>query len=79
MTESTHGQMSYNEHQMLLPECLKIKKPKKQPQQKKGQTQTCPALFCLINVVYTLKAAHRDAVIHIMKALRKGFSNLPRF
>lgn len=71
--------MSYNKPQVLLPECLKIYKAKKQPEQKKVQTQACPALFCLINVVYTLKAAHRVAGIYLMKALWKDMSNLPCF
>lgn len=36
---------------------------------KKVQTQVRPALFCLINVMYTIKAAHRVAGIYIMTAL----------
>lgn len=70
--------MSYNKHQVLLPECLKIKKAKKQPQQQKKDKLKL-VQHCLIKVVYTLKAAHRGAVIHIIKALRKDISNLPCF
>ena len=57
VTESTHRQINCNKDQVFHPESLEMKEKKK----------SCRALFCLINVLYALKAASIDAVIYIMK------------